>query len=447
MRDLTAGSIPRHLIAMAIPIAVGMFVQTLYYLVDLYFISQLGEVDLAGASAASNVMFLALALTQALSVGTVASVSHAVGSGDRSRANLVFNQALLLAGVLTVGTLSGGYLGLADLYIGTIGADAATKAAGATYLYWILPGMALQYATVAMGATLQGTGIVKPTMVIQMLTVVVNVVLTPILVAGWFTGRPMGVAGAGLATTLATLVGAALMTYYFVRVEQYVRFDPGLLRPRLPVLRKMLAIGLPAGGQFALLFVYMAVIYTVIRQFGAAGQAGFGVGARVMQAFFLPAMAISFAVPAIAGQNFGAGSARRVRETFRSAALMNIVFMGAMTLLCQWRPEWLVVAFSEDPEVLAVAAGFLSVVSWNFAAAGLTFTCSGLFQAMGNTMPALFSTAALPAFWLAERAGFRIEHVWYLSVTTVWLQALLSLVLVRWQFGKRLPALGNASQA
>lgn len=424
--------------------AVGMLVQTMYYLVDLYFVSRLGGVALAGVSAAGNVMFLVLALTQMLSVGTVATVSHAVGAEDQPRANLVFNQAVMLAAVLAAATLLGGYLGLANLYIAIIGADAETVTAGATYLVWFIPAMALHFAMAAMGAALQGTGIVKPTMVVQMFTVLVNIILTPILVAGWFSGRPMGVAGAGLASTLAAAAGVLMMTVYFVRLEHYVRFEFRLLRPRTEVLKRMLGIGMPAGGEFALMFVYMAVIYAVIGGFGPTAQAGFGVGMRVMQAVFLPVMAIAFAVPAIAGQNFGARDADRVRETFRTAALMSVVFMVLLTLFCQWRPEWLVESFSNEAEVLAVATTFMTIISWNFVAVGLTFTCSGMFQAMGNTLPALASTATrlvtfvVPAFWLARQPGFRIEQVWYLSVATVTFQALMSLSLLRWQYTLRL---------
>jgi putative MATE family efflux protein len=444
MRDLTRGPIPRHILTLALPIAVGMLVQTLYYLVDLYFVSRLGSVAIAGVGAAGNTMFLLMALTQALSVGTITSVSHAVGADDKPRANLVFNQAILLALVLAVATLLGGYLGLADLYISRIGADAETIAAGASYLRWVIPAMALHFATAAMGAALQGTGIVKPTMLVQMVTVLLNIVLTPILVAGWGTGRPMGVAGAGLASSLAAALGVVLMTLYFVKLERYVSFKPGLLSPRLPVLEKMLGVGLPAGGEFALMFVYMAVIYEVVSVFGSTAQAGFGIGMRMMQAVFLPALAIAFAVPAIAGQNFGARDATRVRATFRWASLMNVAFMLALTLFCQWRPEWLVSAFSSDPEVLEVASGFMRIVSWNFVASGLTFTCSGMFQGMGNTLPALAATGTRlltfigPAFWVSRQAGFQIEQVWYLSVATVAFQVVMSLLLLRRELGKRL---------
>ncbi len=444
MRDLTRGPISGHLAAMAAPIAVGMLVQTLYFLVDLYFVSRLGGVALAGVSAAGNAMFLVLALTQVLSVGTIAVVSHAVGAEDRPRANLAFHQAVLLAGVLATATLLGGYLGLADLYIGAIGADQETVAAGTLYLRFVVPGMALQFAIAAMSAALQGTGVVKPTMVVQLFGLLVNIVLTPILVAGWGTGRPLGAAGAGLASTLAALAGASLMALYFARLERYVRFDWRQLRPHFPVLQRMLGIGLPSGAEFLLMFVYMAVIYTVIRGFGSSGQAGFGVGVRMMQAVFLPALAIAFAAPAIAGQNFGARNAARVRQTFRTAATLNVAVMAVLTILCQWRPQWLVQSFATDAEILTVATGFLTIISWNFVATGLVFTCSGMFQGLGNTWPALASTATRlvtfvgPAFWLARQPGFTIEQVWYLSVATVALQAVISLALLRWQLARRL---------
>src|SRR6185436_6664530 len=109
-------------------------------------------------------------------------------------------------------------------------------------------------------------------------------------------------------------------TLYFARLEHYVGFDATQLRVRFDVWRRLLRVGLPPGGEFALLFIYMGVIYWVIRHFGADAQAGFGIGSRVMQAIFLPVMAIAFAASPVAGQNVGAGHAQRVRETFRVAA-------------------------------------------------------------------------------------------------------------------------------
>ena len=110
MRDLTQGPIPGHLVAMAAPIAAGMLAQTLYFLIDLYFVAQLGDTALAGVGAAGTAMFVVMALTQTLGVGTMALVSQAVGRKDPADADLVFNQAMSLSLLCTVATLAGGYL-------------------------------------------------------------------------------------------------------------------------------------------------------------------------------------------------------------------------------------------------------------------------------------------------------------------------------------------------
>jgi Na+-driven multidrug efflux pump len=269
-----------------------------------------------------------------------------------------------------------------------------------------------------------------------MVTVLLNVLLAPILIAGWITGHPMGVAGAGLASSLAIASGVVVLFLYFERLEKYVAVHADQWQPRLATWRRVLAIGLPSGGEFALMFIIMAVVYSVIRGFGPDAQAGFGVGSRLMQSIFLPAMAIAFAVAPVAGQNFGAQRHDRVRETFKSAAIMSSVVMAALTLLCHWKPEWLVAGFAQDPGVIAVGSEYLRTVSWNFVASGLIFCCSGMFQALGNTVPSLLSSATrlvtfvLPVVWLAQRPGFELLDAWHVSVASTALQAVVSLWLL-----------------
>jgi Na+-driven multidrug efflux pump len=192
------------------------------------------------------------------------------------------------------------------------------------------------------------------------------------------------------------------------------------------------------------MFIYMAVIYWVISDFGAAAQAGFGIGSRIMQSIFMPAMAIAFAAGPIAGQCFGANQGSRVRETFAKALLLNTVVMVLVTLFLQWRPEVLVAFFTPEAEAQAVGATFLRIISWTFVAQGIVFTCSGVFQGLGNTIPAMLSSGIRLAFfvplavWLSAQPDFHLDQVWILSVTTVWLQAGVSYLLMRQQFKRRL---------
>jgi putative MATE family efflux protein len=452
MKDLTQDSIVRNIISMAVPIAAGMLFQTLYFLVDLYFVAAIGDAAVAGVSAAGTLMFIVMALTQVLGVGAVALIAQAVGRKDRGEANLVFNQSVLLALLCAAVTLVGGYA-ITNAYVGAIAADPATQAEGTTYLYWFLPGIALGFAQVTMGSALRGTGIVKPTMAIQAFTVLLNALLAPVLIAGWGTGVPLGVAGAGLASTVAIVVGVLLLTLYFVRLEKYVSFQSALWRPRLAVWKRMLDVGLPAGGEFALLFIYMGVVYWVISDFGSAAQAGFGIGSRIMQSIFMPAMAIAFAAGPIAGQNFGAGRGKRVRETLAKALMLNTVVMVLVTVFLQWRPEALVGFFTSERDATAVGATFLRIISWTFIAQGVVFTCSGIFQGLGNTRPAMLSSAIrlavfVPlAIWLSTQPSFHLERLWRLSVATLWFQAGVSYLLLRHQFKRRLVEAPPASGA
>jgi putative MATE family efflux protein len=451
MKDLTRGSIAGHVLAMAAPMVAGMLFQTLYYFVDLYFIARLGEVAIAGVSAAGNTTFIVFALTQVLGVGAVALISQAVGRKDQQEANLIFNQSLVLAALFGVLTLIACYT-LSAPYLRAVTANASSTRAGTSYLYWFGPGLALQFALVVMGSALRGTGIVKPTMLVQILTLLLNALLAPVFIAGWGTHHALGVAGAGLASSVAIATGVLMLWLYFTRLEKYVAFHPELWRPRVNAWKRMLVVGLPAGGEFALIFLTTAVTYWAIRSFGAAAQAGYGVGSRVMQGIFVPALAISLASAPIAGQNFGAGHASRVRETFQQTAALSAAVMTLLTILCQWNPELFVRAFASDAEVVRVGGLFLRVISWNFVAQGLIFGCSSMFQGLGNTLPSIASSAlrmvvyALPIIWMSKQPFFRLEYAWYTSIVATCVQTLSSLALLRREFRKRLGPLQVQAQ-
>ena len=443
MKDLTKGSILRHVLSMAAPLALGIFTQTAYQLVDLYFITRVGVAAIAGVAAASAIFFVVLALTQVLAVGTMVLIAHASGRQDRDDANLVFNQSVALAA--TCGTLVTALLFvLIRSYLLAVSKDAATIDAGVAFIHWMLPGYWLMFPLTVLGSALRGTGIVQPTIVISVLSVVVNIVLAPILIAGWGTGHPLGVQGAGLASSLSILLATVMMGVYFAYRERFVSFVAALMRPRLEQWKRMLVIGLPAGGELLILSLWGAVMYYATRNLGASVQAGVGIGARVLQAIMLPAMAIAFTVGPIAGQNFGAKDAARVRETFRKVALVSIAVMVAATVVAQYEPGLLVKVFSSDAATMDTSAVFVQIASWSFVAEGLVLTCGGMFQALGNTVPALVSSClrllafALPALWLSALPQFNIAALFYWSVAAVALQALISLWLLNRELARRL---------
>jgi putative MATE family efflux protein len=342
-------------------------------------------------------------------------------------------------------------------YVTSQSADPETARQAARYLLWFMPAMALQFPLGAMGAALRGTGNFRPAMLVSTVSVVANMVLAPFLIFGWGTGRALGVAGAAISSLLSVVLALGWMATFFVSKDAYLRFALADWRPRLAQWRRMLAIGLPAGFEFAMMALYQIVVYTVARPFGAAAQGGFGVGMRVIQAGFMPVVALGFAVAPVAGQNFGAGLPDRVRATFRDAALLATGVMALFALLSHVAPTAMVRAFSDDPALIAVGAEYLRIISWNYVASGLIFVASSMFQAMGNTIPSLVASAVrmamviVPTLVLARRPDFQLHWVWYLAVTTVYVQLALSLTLLRREFARRLgpgaPAAAGAPTA
>jgi putative MATE family efflux protein len=443
VQDLTTGSISGHLLRTTSFMLVTMVFQTLYFLVDLYWVGHLGKEAVAAVGISGNLMFIVLAVTQMLGVGTTTLVSHAAGRKDHDRALLVFNQSQVLS-VLTGVVFFLLMMALRPIYARGLSADGRTAGLAMDYMLWFIPASALQFGMVAMGAALRGTGNFKPGMVVQTVTVILNMVLAPFLIFGWVTHRPLGVTGAALATFVAVAVGTVWLLFYFLPKDAYLKFMVADWKPRLDLWAGILKIGLPAGAEFALMAVYLLVVYTVIRPFGAAAQAGFGIGLRIIQAMFMPVVALGFAVAPVAGQNFGARQADRVRDTFKTAVVQAAVVMTGLALLCHIAPAAMIRVFSRDPQVVAVGDEYLRIVSWNFIASGIVFVGSSMFQAIGNTVPSLMSSfiriivVALPAFLLARLPGFELRWMWYLSVVAVTLQMLLSLLLLQREFRLRL---------
>jgi putative MATE family efflux protein len=443
MRDLTKGPVGGHILQLSAFIAISTFFQTLYFVVDLYFVGRISKEAIAGVGLAGNLTMIVLALTQTLGVGATSLIAQALGRKDRARAELAFNQTMLLSSL--VGILFGIVMfALRGIYCDALAADAPTAARGVEYLNWFIPAMCGQFLLVGMGSALRGSGDLKIPTVIQIATVLLNIVLAPMLMFGWGTGVSMGVAGASLASFIAVVAGCLAFVSYFYRKSSHLHFRREDWEPRPSIWAAMLKVGLPVGGEFAIMSFYLIFVYGLIRPFGAAAQAGFGIGVRIMQSLFLPCVAIGFATAPVVGQNFGARHADRVRATFRSAGLMSVGVMVVLSLLCHIAPAAMIRIFNSETDVVTFGVEYLNIVSWTFVASGLIFVSSSVFQGIGNTLPALASSSlrllifVIPAYWLSAQPGFQMRQIWYLAAASVVLQACVTVGLLVREFGRRL---------
>ncbi len=443
MQDLTTGSLTGHLLKTTSFMLVSMVFQTLYVLVDLFWVGRLGTDAIAAVGLSANLSFIVIAITQVLSVGATTLVSHASGRKDQARAIFLFNQSQVLS--LAAGQV---YLTVAMVfrrqYASAQSSTEGMRIATEQFLLWFIPAMALQFAMVAMAAALRGTGNFKPGMWVQSGTVVINMVLAPFLIFGWGPFPAMGVSGAALSTFVAVTVGVMWISAYFIDAHAYLRFHLGSWRPQFRVWGEMLKIGLPAGAEFALMGIYMAVVYAITKPFGAAAQGGFTIGLRIVQSAFLPVVALGFAVAPVAGQNFAAHKGERVRAAFKAAAGMATALMLLSAIVIFVAASALMAIFTRDPEVVAVGVEYLHIVAITFVGSGVTFVSSSMFQALGNTIPSLVTSlvrlliSVVPAILLTRVAGFHLTWIWYISAVAVFLQMSANLLLLQREFKLKL---------
>src|SRR4029078_5216503 len=188
--------------------------------------------------------------------------SQRAGRKNQPQAELAFNQSFLMSLIVAAALGIFSFL-LRDFYCESLSADVTTASLAKSYLLWFIPGLLLQFPLVALGSALRATGIIKPTVGFQVFSLVLNMILAPLLIFGIGPWPRLGVTGAALATFISILVADVLLIIYFEKKYHYVRFRFPLFRPQTRIWKRMLGIGVPAGAEFLLIFVYIVLVYAI----------------------------------------------------------------------------------------------------------------------------------------------------------------------------------------
>jgi putative MATE family efflux protein len=442
MRDLTVGPIAWHLLAVSGAQLINLLAGVLFALSNVYWVGQLGAEAQAAVTLAAIPIMLVLTLLPIVSVGMSILVSHAVGAKDQRRANRIFNEAFGVA-LLVTAAIAAIAWSLRESFADLLTADPRTAASIAAYYRWFVPSVVVQIPLLLTAAAYGASGHIRVATFAQTGTVLLNVGLAPVLIFGWFGCPALGVEGAGLASFIACAIFMLGLILYSLRGGSYLRLQPKDWFERPRELRGALRIGLPTGLEGGVVAAYMMVIALLMRPFEPAEMAGFGIGQRVMQAGLLPLMALSSAIGIVVGQNFGAGSGRRVRQAVRSGLPIALVVAPVLLLLFQAAPQWIVSHFSSDVDAIEAAVVFLRSVAFSLVPAAVAYVAFGVLAGMGNTRPALYGSMAYALLvvapgWLASQfPGFDPVWLWRIMVAANVAQAAVALYFLQHAFGRR----------
>ncbi|MEN5061012.1 MATE family efflux transporter [Luteimonas sp. TWI1416] len=445
-RNLASNAIVGNLLGTASFIALGLFIQSIYLVVDLHFVARLGEEALAGVSIVSLASLITNATYQVICIGAIALVGRALGADDTSRANRMMSAAMTLAVICTATVFVAGYSG-GPLWMNSIAATDGTARAARTYLFTALPSYALMFPVAVLSSVLRAAGSMMGATLVFVGSTLVKAALTPLLVNGAWEFPTLNVAGAGLASSLS--IGGSLIAMCFVlRKHDALRMEWPQWDTLVSDARHVLRIGIPASAEMGMVFLTTVTIQWALRDSGAVTQAGFGAAMRMAQILLAPGMAVALALVPQVAHCLGAGHHDRRRKSLWWALGLTAVATLSVTLVALLVPRLVLTPIvSGDLATLDTASTHLAVLSIAFVPTGVAYVASAYGQGIGRTLPALYAAcvrvpacvAPICALSLMEKAA-PLTLLW-ISVGSVWIQALAAwLLLFSWQRSVALPS-------
>ena len=426
-RDLTTGSIPRHLVAFSLPMLAGSALQVAYSLVNGVWVGRfLGEQALAAVTVSMPVVFVLISVAAGLTLASNILVAQDAGARDWARLQRVVQTSYALIGGISLALVVVGVMNAGRLltFIHTPSDIFPIAERYLRIFLWTLP---FSFGLFLIGSILRGIGDSKTPVYFQSVSVILNAALDPVLIFGLLGAPKLGLNGTAYATIISQGVAVAALLIYIAYQRRLVNPDWRRLRIDAPTAWVLARIGVPAMIQQSVVSVSMFGIMRYVSLYGSVADAAFGAALRIDQVAFLPALTVGMAASTLAGQNIGAGKVERVSRVFR----WGIVLSGGISLLIMLTavsiPGVLLRAFTDDPQTLAIGSQYLRIVAFTYVLYAVMFVSHGVINGAGHTP--ITTVVSIIALW-----GVRIPLAGYLShrlhgVVGIWLAMLASVAV------------------
>lgn len=423
-RDLTSGSISKNLWYLAVPMMVTNALQTLFNIVDMMFVGRLGPAPIAAVSVVGVFMMIPFSLILGLSIATGAMVSRYYGAKDYANASHVANQTIISAiigGVFVtiLGVLSAPYL--LDLF----SVEANVHQLGTVYIRIIffasIP-LALQFLTAAI---FQAVGDATTAMWINVVSVILNVILDPLLIFGIGFFPRWEVAGAAWATSFARLIGMAVALYLLFHKQAHLKLKWEGLKPDGTIIRRLLKIGIPSSLQMTLRSASGIIMMGIVAHFGTFALAAYGVGIRIDMLVMMPGFGLAAATATLVGQNLGAHKPdRAVRSSWLAATYFFTIMTIAGVLFYIFAPHIFAV-FNKTPGVIHNGTIYERTIVFSYPFLAVAIILNRALSGAGETVITMIITGA-SLFGIAVPLAFAIPHFFSVGVRGVWISIAIS---------------------
>ena len=395
--DYTSGSVRRALLLLAVPMVLEMAIQSVFAVVDVYWVASLGPEAVAAVGLTESVLSLLYAVGMGLAMSAAAVVARRVGERDRDGAARAAVQAVALALGASVPFALVGLFFAGDV-LRLMGADAETVAVGAGYAAWSLGANAVILLLFMLNAVFRGAGDAAVAMRVLWVASGINLVLDPVLIFGWGPFPEMGVTGAAVATTIGRGVGVGVQVAVLVRGSEHLRVRRRHVRLDAATVWRLARTSVGGVGQLLVATTSWVFLTRIVAAFGAETLAGYTIGLRVFLFTLLPAWGLANAAATIVGQSLGAGKPERAEAAVWTAGRVTMAVLGAVSVGYVVYAEALVRVFSDVPGVVAVGASCLRTMAYGYVLLAWAMVFAQAFNGAGDT--ATPTRINLLCYWL-----------------------------------------------
>lgn len=435
-QSLTDGSIPKALVRIAVPIVISSVLQTMYQIIDTFWVGRLSADAVAAVSLTFPINFLLIALGGGLPIAGTVLIAQYKGRNDEKAMNHVAAQTFLMVFAVSIVMSVFGYV-FSEQIMRLMGTPAEILADASEYLRVTFLGFVFVFGYFVFESLMRGLGSVKAPARIVLLTVLMNAVLDPLFIFGWDPVPAWGVSGAAVATLCTQAVATVIGFSILLGGKHGLHLKPGDFRPDWAFMKKAFFIGFPSSIEQSSRAFGFTIMTALVAGFGTVTLAAYGIGIRVLMFTIIPAMGLSIATSALVGQNIGAGKMDRAVATNRIGSILSFVVLtiaGAL-LFAVARP--LAAAFvPEGGDALDQAAQFVRILAPTFGFIGWQMVLTGTMRGAGDTRASMVLTIVSQyliqfplAYLFAYSLGMGSVGIWWSFAAA---NVLSTVVVVAW---------------
>ncbi len=397
--DYTKIGLNKAIFLLAVPMILELVMESIFAVVDIYFVGKLGASAVATVGLTETYMFLLYSVAMGLAMAITATISRRIGEKKKEEAGVAAVQSVILALLASIPFTVLGIFFAKEMLI-LMGGDAWSLEEGYHYTQWMMGGNAVIMFLFVINAIFRGAGDAAIAMWILIIANSINMILDPILIFGWGIFPELGIEGAAIATNIGRGTGVLLQIWLLLKGGKHIKVAVSQLRMNAEIIWNIFKTSLGGIGQMLVSMTAWIFLMRILSDSGSEAVAASTIVIRLMMFTLMPAWGLSNAAATLVGQNLGAGNPERAESTVWKIGFYNMIFLVGVSVVYFAFSEGLMRLFTDDPEIIEIGAEWLKILSYSYFVYGWWMVAVQAFNGAGDTKtPTLINVVF---FWLIQ---------------------------------------------